>query len=313
VNRLTAITLLAAAGTVVPRSAQAQELTAIKAAGVPEESATPVLWAEKSGMFRSAGLAVELSPQRSGSAVTAGVAGGSYQVGKSSIVPLITAHSKNIPIKLVAPGGLYRAAKPHIAMIVGVDSPLHTASDMNGKTLGVSSLDDLYTLGIKLWMDKNGGDSSSLKIVELPVSAVPSALDAKRIDAGGISTPALQAALDSGKVRVLAYMFNAIAPEFMYTAWFASTSYIDGHRPTLAAFSRAERDAAGYVNAHAAETVDGLATFSGIPAAVISKMTRATMGTTLDPKLLQPVIDVCVRYKVIPAPFDAAEMIATLA
>jgi hypothetical protein len=30
----------------------------------------------------------------------------------------------------------------------------------------------------------------------------------------------------------------------------------------------------------------------------------------LDPKLIQPVIDVCVRYKVIPAPIDAARMIA---
>jgi endonuclease V-like protein UPF0215 family len=57
--------------------------------------------------------------------------------------------------------------------------------------------------------------------------------------------------------------------------------------------------------------VEPLAAFTAVPAAVISKMTRAAMATTLDPKLIQPVIDVCVRYKVIPAPFQAAEMIAS--
>jgi NitT/TauT family transport system substrate-binding protein len=286
-------------------------MASLKVGGVPEESATPVLWAEKSGMFRAAGLDVDLSPQRSGSAVTAGVVGGSYQVGKSSIIPLVTAYAKKIPIQLVAPGGLYRAVKPHIAMIVQTDSPLRTATDMNGKTLGVSSLDDLYALGIKLWMDKNGGDSSTLKIVELPLSAVPGALATGRIDAGGSSTPALQDALDSGKFRVLAHMFDAIAPEFMYTAWFASSEYISGHRSTVASFSRAERQAASYVNAHPSETAVPLAAFTGVPVAVISKMTRATMATTLDPKLIQPVIDVCVRYKLIPSSFDAAEMIAS--
>jgi hypothetical protein len=39
-------------------------------------------------------------------------------------------------------------------------------------------------------------------------------------------------------------------------------------------------------------------------------MTRAMMATTLDPKLIQPVVDVCVRYKTIPSTFDAAAMIA---
>ncbi|HEY5341826.1 MAG TPA: ABC transporter substrate-binding protein, partial [Candidatus Aquilonibacter sp.] len=192
-KRRAAISLLGAAIVAPRRGAQAQTLPVLKAAGVPEESVTPVLWAQQSGLFRRNGLTVELDAQRSGTATAAGVAGGGYQVGKSSIVPLITAFAKGIPFVLVAPGGLYRASKPHIAMIVAVDSPIKTAADMNGKTLGVSALDDLYTLGIKAWMDKNGGDSSTLKIVELPLSAVTAAIVAGRIDAGGSGTPALQA------------------------------------------------------------------------------------------------------------------------
>lgn len=294
-----------------PGIARAQGLTSLKVAGVPEESVLPVLWGQKSGMFRAAGLDVDLTPQSSGSAITAGVVGGSYQVGKSSIIPLVTAYAKNIPIKLVAPGGLYRAAKPHIAMIVRADSPLRTAAQMNGKTIGVSSIDDLYTLSMKLWMDKNGGDSSSLKFVELPLAAIEAALQSGRIDAGGSGTPALQAALDSGNFRIFARTYDAIAPVFMYTAWFAATDYIASSRSALAAFSRTERQAAEYANSHPAETVAPLAAFTNTPAADIAKMPRAMMATALDPKLIQPVIDVCVRYKTIPSTFDAAAMIAT--
>lgn len=309
-NRGMAISLLGAGVLATQARAQAQGLVTLKAAGVPEESATPVLWAEQSGIFRSHGLTVDLDSQRSGSVIAAGVAGGAYQVGKSSIIPLITAFAKGIPFVLVAPGGLYRASKPHIAMVVAAGSAIRTAADMNGKTLGVSSLDDLYTLGIKLWMDKNGGDSTTLKIVELPLPAVTDAIASGRIDAGGSATPSLQAALDSGKVRVLSYMFDAIAPEFMYTGWFANKNYVASHLGIMRNFSGAERQAAAYVNGHPAETVDVLSKFTAISPDVISKMTRAQMGTTLDPKLIQPVVDVCVRYKVIPSPIDAAQMIA---
>jgi NitT/TauT family transport system substrate-binding protein len=310
-KRGAALVLLGAAVIATRVRALAQGVVTLKAAGVPEESATPVLWAEQSGLFRRDGLTVDLDPQRSGTAIAAGVAGGAYQVGKSSIIPLITAFAKGIPFVLVAPGGLYRAAKPHIAMIVATDAPIHTAADMNGKTLGVSALDDLYTLGIRWWIDKNGGDSSTLKFVELPLPAITDAIVTGRIDAGGSGTPALQAALDSGKVRVLAHMFDAIAPEFMYTGWFSTKSEVTAQPRLMRDFSRAERQAAAYVNDHPAQTVDALAKFTGIDAAVIGRMTRAQMGTTLDPKLIQPVVDVCVRYKVIPAPINTADMIAS--
>lgn len=309
-NRTTAITLLTLAAA-APRTIFAQSTTALKAAGVAEESATPVLWGIQSGMFRRAGLVVDLSPQTSGSAIAAGVAGGTYQIGKSSIVPLITAFSKKIPIKLVAPGGLYSAAHPTIALLVRTDSPIRTAGDLSGKVVGVSSPDDLFALGTKAWTDTNGGNASTLQFIGLPQSEIEGALAAGRIDAGASATPDLQSALDSGKVRILADMENAIASEFMFTAWFTSDSTLTSERAHLATFSRIERQAAAYVNGHHPETVDVLAKFTRVAPAIISRMTRAQMGTTLDPKLIQPVIDACARYKVIAAPFDANTMIAS--
>ena len=172
---------------------------------------------------------------------------------------------------------MYAAAAPHIAMIVRADSPIKTAADMNGKTLGVSAIDDLYTVGIKYWIDKNGGNSATLKIIELPTSAVPAALDLNRIDAGGTSTPQLQEAMSTGKYRILAHMFDAIAPLFMYTGWFSTIDYVKNNRKTVEAFSRAVRQSALYVNDHHQQTIEMLAKFSSIDPATIARMTRAAM------------------------------------
>jgi NitT/TauT family transport system substrate-binding protein len=295
----------------VPFPAGAQALTTVKAAAVPEESAIAAVNAVQSGIFRRNGIDVDLDRQRSGTAIAAGVAGGAYQIGKSSIVPLIIAHAKGIPFVIIAPGGLYSTANPHIGLLVRADSPMKTAADLDGKTIGVSSLADNYTIAIKNWMDKNGGNSTTLKIVELPVSAVPSALEIGRIDAGGSSTPQLQDALDGGKVRVMAWMFDSIAPLFMYTAWFTTTDYLKNNRKTVQSFARGIEQSAAYVNDHHQQTIEMLAKYAAIDPRTIAHMARAAMGTTLDPKLLQPVIDVCAKYEVIPAAFDAREMLAT--
>lgn len=292
-------------------NATAAPLPVLKVAGVPEESVTPALWARQSGLFRRYGVDVVIDPQRSGSAIAAGVAGGAYAIGKSSIVALITAHAKGIPFVLVAPGGLYEAANPTIGLIAKTDGPIRSAADLNGKTVAVSSLNDLYTVATKAWVDLHGGDSSTLKLVELPLSAVAESIATGRIDAGGDGTPQIEEDVGSGKVRILGRLYDAIAPVFMYTAWFAMRDFLNANRPAAQGFARAMRDAARYVNGHHQQTIDVLAKFTAVDPGIIAKMQRATEGTTLDPRLLQPVIEVCAKYKVIPAPFDAREMIAT--
>ena len=231
------------------------------------------------------GSAMLAEPQNSGSAISAAVVGGSYAIGKSSLVSLIIAHAKGVPFVLVAGGGLYDAKNPNFGLVVKADSPLKTAADLNGKSVAVSALNDLYAIGTKAWMDKNGGDSSTIKFLELPISAVADAIAAGRVD--------------------------AIALRFMYTGWFTTMDYLAKNQATVEKFVRAMRESSAYVNAHPADTVDVLAKFSAMEPARIAKMHRISYATALDPRLIQPMIDACAKYKVIPAAFDAKDMIAS--
>ncbi len=291
-----------------PLVARAQGLVSIKAAGVPEDSITPALWAAQSGLFRKYGLDVQIDAQRSGSATTAGVVGGAYQFGKSSLISLIAAHARGFPLVIVAPGGVYQS-NVHSGLIVKSDSPIRTGADLNGKTIAVSALNDLYTIGAYSWVDAHGGDSSTVKLVEIPISAVFDAVVGGRVDAGNTIDPELYNALQTRKVRFLADTDSAIAPRFMYTAWFATLDYARNNRTIVQNFQSAIREAAAFSNKNPAQTIDALSKFSAVDASVIAKMPRAIYGTAVDARLLQPLINATAKYKVIPAPFDARDLI----
>jgi NitT/TauT family transport system substrate-binding protein len=307
-NRRTTLALTAAA-VASPAVAGAQTLIPLHIAGVPEDSITPAVWAAQNGIFRKHGLDVQLEAQHSGSAVTAGVAGGSYQFGKSSMISMLVAHAHNIPVVIVAPGGLYEASDANEAIIVKSDSPIRTGADLNGKVVACSAINDLYMIGTRAWADAHGGDSSTIKFLELPISAVAAALDTGRIDAGATIDPDLQQALNTGKVRILLDPNGAIAPRFMYTGWMATTDYVRTNASTVAKFRDALIESAKYVNGHFPQTVDVMSKFTDVPAAVFNSMPRVLGALSVDPKLLQPLIDTCAKYKAIPASFDARELI----
>ncbi|HXP94553.1 MAG TPA: ABC transporter substrate-binding protein [Candidatus Binatia bacterium] len=302
---------LGAAALLAPHAVRAQGVVSIRAAGVPEDSITPALWAQESGIFRRYGLDVQVDAQRSGSAVAAGVAGGAYQFGKSSLMALIAAHAHNVPIMIIAPAGMYDASNPITGLLVKTDSPVKTGADLNGKTIAVSSLGDLYTVGTYAWLEKTGGDWSSVKLVELPISAIFEAVVGGRVDAGGTIVPDLQVALATGRVRSVADTNAAIAPRFIYTAWFTTADYVKNNRPIVQKFRAALRESVLYTNTHKAQTVEVFARFSGMDPAVVAKMNRTDDGLTLDPRLVQPLINATAKYKVIPKAFNAREFIAT--
>jgi NitT/TauT family transport system substrate-binding protein len=300
---------LTAATLARPTLAHAQTLVPLSIAGVPEDSITPAVWAVQNQIFRRHGLDAQLEAQHSGSAVAAGVAGGAYQFGKSSMISMLVAHAHNVPVVVVAPGGLYEQSTANEALIVKVDSPIRTGADLNGKIVAVSALNDLYTIGARCWVDAHGGDSSTVKFVELPISAVRAAIEAGRIDAGATIDPDLQEAVNGGKVRILCDPNGAIATRFMYTGWMATVDYARENRATVDKFRAALLESARYVNDHESETADVMAKFTGIAPAVFSQMPRVRSALSVDPKLIQPLIDACAKYKAIPTSFDARELI----
>jgi NitT/TauT family transport system substrate-binding protein len=295
-----------------PAQAQAPPF-ALQLGSNAADDVTPVLWAQHSGMFAKAGLTVDIQKFTAGSAVTAAVVGGALDVGKSSLLPLISARAHGVPLKLIAPGEIWLSEQPISGMVVLKDSPVASAKDLNGKTLPTPSLRDIVETSSRAWIDANGGDSKTVHFVELPSAAVLAALLDGRVAAATLSNPYFGNVAASGKVRILSRPEDAIAKRFMITAWFATETYIEKNRDALTKFVQTIAQAALYTNAHHAETVPVTAPFWGLDPAVLAGMTRSYVGSSVDPRDIQPLIDVALKYGTIDKPIDVGQMISSVA
>jgi NitT/TauT family transport system substrate-binding protein len=304
--------LVLALSLAAPAGAQSTPpLVTIRVASNAGDDVTPILYAQKTGMFAKAGLDVELDKMNSGAAVTAAVVGGSIDIGKSSLIPLINAHVHGVPLVIVAPGELWLTAAPISGMVVKKDGSVTTARDLTGKTVAVVALGDLTYTGARAWIDQNGGNSKSIHYLELPSATVLAALTDGRIDGANVSNPMYAQIVSSGQVRVIGHPSDAIAKHFLVTAFFATSGYAAKNGESIAKFQQVLRAAATYTNVHHAETAPMTAAFYGLDPAVLNGMNRSTIGLTLDPRDIQPLIDAAAKYGVIEAPFDARQLIAT--
>jgi NitT/TauT family transport system substrate-binding protein len=315
-SRMTRRTALAAgsyvlaAGAIARAQSAAPELLTLRLASSPSDDTMPVLYAQQMGTFRRAGLDVQLTRATSGAAVASAVAGGSVDIGKSSVVSIVTAHAKGLPFVWIAPASMYNSAVPDGGLIVPTDSPIKTARDLNGKIVAVPALGDLNTIAARAWIDQNGGDSKTIQFVEIPVASQVAAVDEGRVAAGGIINPFLSQALNTGKFRLLAAFYDAIAKKnLMLAGWFTTADFAAKHRDAIAGFQRIIDTASNYTNAHHAETAPLLASWSGITLDAAAHAARMTNGPRIAAEEVQPVIDLLAKYGVIPKAFDAHEMI----
>jgi NitT/TauT family transport system substrate-binding protein len=275
------------------------------------EDAAPLLYAQKAGLFRQAGLNVDIQKTPSGAAGMAAVVGGSFQFSGTNVLSTITAHLKGLPVTLVAPGGLYDSTTNFVAGVVKKTSTLQTARDLNGHTIGLPSVSDLNAISLFGWIDQNGGDSKSVKSIEVPYPLLIPALDEGRIDAAVLIQPNLSDGLISNKVRVLGKPYDSIGKRFYITAWVANASWVSQNPAIARGFAAVMKRAAAYANTHLDEMAPLVAAWSGVDVQTIQRGGRDTFATgDLDARDIQPVIDAALRYKAIDRRFDATEVIA---
>lgn len=289
--------------------AGAQNLTTLTIGSTSTDDATPILYGIQSGLFRRAGINIDIQKVTSGASGMAAVAGGSLSISGTNSLSMIQAHLKGVPLVMTAPGGLYNATTEFVAAVAKTTNPIRTGRDLNNKVLGVASVGDLNAIALMAWIDTNGGDSKTVKQVEVPYSAIPAALEENRIEVGTLLQPILSAAVDSGRVRIFAKTYDAIAPRFLITAWVTTSAFANANADVIRRFARVMRESEIYCNSHRAETAPMLAAFSGVEPQQVLKGGRDTFAANfLDAKDVQPLIDSAFKYGVIERRFDAAEM-----
>jgi ABC-type nitrate/sulfonate/bicarbonate transport system substrate-binding protein len=281
--------------------------TVIRVGTESDDGATPLLWARSAGLFAKAGLSVSIERVTNSAAATTAVFGGDLEIARANALALVVAQDRSQGFSIVAPAASYRSEQPDAALVVLTGSTRSRARDFTDQTIGVPAIGDMNSLAARAWLDKNGS-GQAVRLVE--VGATPlAALDAGRVAGVTLNEPALSAAVASRKVRVVTHVFDAIAPRYVESAYFARTSWILANRDAADRFLAVMREANAYVAAHESETIALIAPFLSRDPATLAQMARPERPVDVDPAELQPIIALLVRDGLIARTFPAQQIV----
>jgi NitT/TauT family transport system substrate-binding protein len=297
----------AAALGLVGRTAQALAAVPLRVGVVAAESSAEVYYAQQLGTFTKNGLEVDIQPFQSTPAAVSALVSGALDIAFGTVPTTALAHAKGLPGVLIAPGAMITAAQPPTELFVRSDSPIRVAADFVGKTVAVPGLTTMNEYGARAWTDRNGGDSTKARFVELAFPLMPAALGAGRVDVASITEPFVALAKQMGH-RVLANPNLAIGSDFLGTGYLATAQWASGHADLVTRFASAIRETAIWANENPNKTVAMLAQFSKVDPAVIASMVRARYAERLTAAMVQPVVDVAARYSGFTS-FSGAELI----
>jgi NitT/TauT family transport system substrate-binding protein len=298
----------------LPRArAGAQAATPIKAIGSPNDGFKAMYYGVRSGIFAKYGLAVDIVSVNNGSAAAAAVISGDADIAMANILTLIQAHRKGIPLTMLAPNFLDSADRPTVAALVLKDSPLKGGRDLDGKTIAVPGVADVISVGTRAWIDQSGGDAKAIRFLELPMSSAAAALESGRVDVAVTIEPFVTSAMASGKLRILGRPMAALGPRLEFGSFVVMEPNVRAKLDAMTRLARALHESSLYTSTHFAETVDLVASYSGVAPDLIAKMNREVDPEYCDPRLIQPVIDALTKYGGIDQGFPAAEIISSAA
>jgi NitT/TauT family transport system substrate-binding protein len=313
IHRLVGTLVLVIVTLTMSSASFAQQLQTLRVAGPPIDPLKALHYAKESGIFRKYGLNVEITHTNSGSAALAALSGGSIDIANSGITSVMQAYLRGVKFQVVAPNGWYLSDRPQVQLLVKKSSPLRTGKDLNGKTIASSSLRDINIVAVFAWVDQSGGDSKSIRVVEIPSPAIQAALEEGRIDAAPLATPFMDQALAAGTTRVLSKPFDAIGKRIEVGSYVATADFVEKNEDVVRRFALAMHESIVYTNSHLAETAPLVAAYSGVDVAVVSKAMRATDPEYVEARNIQPVIDVAAKYGLLDRRFDASEIISGVA
>jgi len=293
------------------RPARAQGLPVLRVLGPANDDFKDVYYAVQSGLFKKNGLDVQPTIVASGSFAAAALSGGGADLAFTNILTVLQAATHGIPMVLVAPGALGNS-KGSNALLTLNESPIHTARDLNGKVIAAPSLRGFDVAATYAWMDENGADYKSLRVIELTQSAALQFLETGRADAVLLLEPQLSQILSTGKVRVVIAPLDALGPQ-MVSGIAALSPYVDAHRDTIRRFAEAMHTSILYTNSHFAEMIPIVASFTGLTTDAVAKTNRATDFEYLDPRSFQPLIELCARFGLIEKSIPAQQIISSVA
>ncbi|WP_245900451.1 ABC transporter substrate-binding protein [Prauserella shujinwangii] len=249
---------------------------------------TPLRLAVERGMFRAAGLRVDLVDLDSEERGIEQLAAGELDVTFASDVALFTAAAAGTAMQLQ--GEAHTAGRNTMALVALPESGYTSLLDLSFPTIAVDSVDGLGTLTAGSVLETAGFERESIEFRQWPMPDMVAALRRGEADAAWLVEPYVTLAQKDFGARVLADCARGATQDFPMSAYAANASFAEANPRTLAVF----RDVLSAAQQRAAEPTvirEALPRFADIDPTTASLVSLGTYPTSLNGVRLQRVAD----------------------
>jgi ABC-type nitrate/sulfonate/bicarbonate transport system substrate-binding protein len=305
--------LAAFSGTLTATKARAQtgeklSLTLAVAPIVPYSNSSVAL---AKGMFTEANLSVERKTIMASDVIRSALASGDVDIAAMSLDTVLRAHIAGFDWKLLYPAVVYDPKTPDAYIVARKDLDYKTPKDLEGKIIAMSS-GSISEVGAKAWLRMQGVDISKVKIVEIPLPQMVSALESKQIDAGHMVYPGVSVALGKGVGKLVGPDLDAIGGRFLVSTYVAKGSWIKANPEKAKRFTAAMKQATSFIMEKPADALPIIAKETRIEPALVADFfpSRYVASTAIPAAEIQRVIDFLLREKFIEKSMDYRDIVS---
>lgn len=289
-----------------------QGVRQLKVGVIPIVDVAPIYLGQEQGFFKNRNISLELVQETGGAAAVPGVVAGDFQFSFGNVTSVLLAASQNLPLRIVAEGNSSTGdpATDFSAVVVKGDSPIQSAADLAGKTVSVNNLKNIGEVTIRKAVEDAGGDSSTIKFVELPFPDMPAAVAKGDVDAAWVVEPFVTVATSQGARKVVANFAEAV-PDLTVASYFTTAQRIKEDPKLVDDFRAAIQQSLKYAQDNPDEVRRIITTYTKITPDVAAKMALPAFPQDVNVASLTTVAELMNKYGITDKTVDVKPLLAT--
>ncbi len=289
-------------------AAPAGELKKVTVGALPIAPTAVIHLGMEKGIFADNGLEIQLETGQGGAALLPAVVAGTMQFGTGNPPSLLQARDKGLDVQVVASYTYDPAVGSH-AILVKEDGPIASPKDLAGKTVAINTLRSMGDLLTMEAVEKDGGDPSAVKFVELPFPNMQAALEAGQVDAVWTPEP-FMSIIDQGGAKILTHVGKDTITGHPTMMYFTSGNLTKSDPELVATMKKAINEAMDYAQANPDEVRQAAVDKLNVNPELAKTMILEDFGGPVRTDEVKAMGDLMTKFKFVDNPADVDGLLA---
>ncbi|WP_434739957.1 ABC transporter substrate-binding protein [Micromonospora sp. SH-82] len=293
-------------------AADADGVRTIRIASSPLSHLSALYVGEQQGIFAKHRIALEWDTTNADLLSVPSVLAGKVDIATGDLTTLVAAKAQGLDVKAIVPAsastGERGEGKDYGALVVRADSGLDRPSQLAGRTVSTNSLTNIAAAAAREAVRADGGDESTVKLLEVPFPDAPAALAAGRVDGAWLVEPFLTLAKSQG-AKEIGWGFSDLAEDLTVSAYFTSGSFAQQNPELVRDFRTAVRESFAHARANEDAVREIIPTFTTIKPELAARITITGWKDEVSAPALDRLADYALRDKVITTKPDLSDLV----